>query len=259
MLGELCPLLRAKYPDATAIDIGANVGDTAAVLCRKQPIPVLCVEGHPRFLPYLRRNLERLPAGIEIAECLVGAEAGTVSLASFEANFGTAMIDRGAAGAPEGGEVPVVTLRQLLASHARFRNARLLKIDTDGSDFEILESSAAVLRETLPVLFFEYDPTLRIDGPKASAAAIASLVQAGYRRFLLYDNFGHFAGSIAADWSAKFGDLDRYLFSHLYFGRRLYYYDVCAFSAADEDVCAELESTHRLLMERALREDGRDF
>ena len=259
VLGELSPLLLAKYPDATAIDIGANVGDTAAVLCRKRAIPVLCVEGHPRFLPYLQGNIQRLPPGIEIAACLVGRETGSVSLASFSAGGGTAMIDREAAGAPDAGEIPVVTLRQLLAAHPRFRNARLLKTDTDGSDFEILASAADVLRETRPVLFFEYDPILRADGVKAAAEAIAALVNAGYCRFLLYDNFGHFAGSIGEGWSDRFGELDRYLLSHLYFGRRLYYYDVCAFSEADADLCVDLESTHRLLIEAALREDGRDF
>jgi len=34
---------------------------------------------------------------------------------------------------------------------------------------------------------------------------------------------------------------------------------VCAFSEADDDLRQSLENTHRLLIEAALREDGRVF
>lgn len=259
VLGELAVLLLAKYPDAAAIDIGANVGDTAAVLCRKQEIPVLCVEGHPHFVAYLRRNLARLPGCIEFAECLVGARSGSISAASFIADHGTAAIDSATGGGENDRRIPVRPLADILREHPRFQRSRLLKTDTDGSDFEILGSSLDALRDTRPVLFFEYDPTLRPDGPKAAADTISRLVQAGYGRFLLHDNYGHFAGSIDADCGEKFLSLDRYLFSNLYFGRRIYYYDVCAFCPADYDLCGELETTHRLLIEAALREDGRVF
>jgi FkbM family methyltransferase len=258
------PLLLDKYPEAAAIDVGANVGDTAAVLCRKRAIPVLCIEGHPRFLPYLRRNLARLPAGIEVAECLLGARAGTVPAESFAADHGTAMIDPGAGGdaSAEGAAgVPVRRLDEVLRAHPRFARARLLKTDTDGSDFEILRSSLEALAGTRPVLFFEYDPTLRPDGLAQARATIEALVHAGYASFLVHDNFGHYVRRIDARTPAAaapaFAELDRYLFSNLYFGRRIYYYDVCAFSTADADLCEALESTHRLLVEAALREDGR--
>ena len=259
-LGEFSPLLCAKYPDATAIDIGANVGDTAALLCSRQPIPVLCVEGNPQFLPYLRRNVAQLPAGIEIAECLVGARPGAVSSASLMTHHGTATL----AGAPGGaaqdaGDVPVRTLAELVAAHPRFRGARLLKTDTDGSDFEILASSLDALREARPVLFFEYDPTLRADGARAARETIAALEAAGYRRFLVCDNYGHLLGRVDGEVGERFLALDHYLLSHLYFGRTVYYFDVFAFCPADEDLCGELEATYRLLIESTLHKDGRDF
>ena len=259
VLGEITPLLLEKYPDATAIDIGANVGDTAALLCRERTLPVLCIEAHPRFLPYLRRNLERLPGGIEVAECLVGARRGTVPAASYVARHGTAGVDVAAVAGAEGSGLVVRPLAEILREHPRFLNARLLKTDTDGSDFEILQSSLEVIGRTRPVLYFEYDPTLRPDGASAARRTIAALLQAGYRSFLVQDNFGHFLERIDARIEERFASLDRYLFSNLYFGRQIYYYDVCAFSAADEDLCAALESTHRLVVESALREDGREL
>lgn len=256
-LGELVPLLLDKYPDATAIDIGANVGDTAALLCRERTIPVLCIEAHPRFLPYLRRNLERLPGGIELVECLVGARPGTVPAASFTAHHGTAMVHGAAVPGADGPGIAVRPLAEIVREHPRFLNARVLKTDTDGSDFEILQSSLEVLSRNRPVLYFEYDPTLRADGARAAAETIAALVQSGYRHFLVQDNFGHFLGRIDTGIEERFAALDRYLFSNLYFGRQIYYYDVCAFSAADQDLCAAMENVHRLLVESALSGDGR--
>jgi len=90
-LGEIVRLAAAKYPDLTAVDIGANVGDTAAVMCRHRDIPVLCIEGHPAFVSLLRRNVARLPSGIEIAECLVGP-GGPVSLDQLRKHNGTATL-----------------------------------------------------------------------------------------------------------------------------------------------------------------------
>lgn len=258
-LGELSPLLCAKYPDATAIDIGANVGDTAALLCSRQPIPVLCVEGHPQFLPYLRRNVERLPDGIEIAECLIGTRSGAVPVASLATVDGTATLTGATGSAATVGDVPVRTLADVLAAHPRFRRARLLKTDTDGSDFQIVVSALDVLSETRPVLFFEYFPTLRANGAREARETIAALAKAGYHRFLVYDNFGHLMASVRSDFGERFLTLDHYLFSHLYFGRAIYYFDVFAFGPADGDLCSDLESTYRLLMESTMHKDGKDF
>jgi hypothetical protein len=142
------------------------------------------------------------------------------------------MIDQGAGDDAKGAaSVPVRRLAEVLQAHPRFARAHLLKTDTDGSDFEILRSS------------------------------LEALVHAGYGSFLVHDNFSHYVRRIDARTPAAgepaFAEVDRYLFSNLYFGRRIYYYDVCAFSAADADLCEALESTHRLLVEAALREDGR--
>jgi FkbM family methyltransferase len=259
VLGELIPLLLAKYPDAAAIDIGANVGDTAAGMCRKQTIPVLCIEGHPQFISYLRRNLERLPGCIEVDECLVGAVAGSVSAARLATQGGTASIDIRAGDDGKGVRIPIRPLVEILRDHPRFQRARLLKIDTDGSDFEILMSSLDAIRDTHPVLFFEYAPTLRTDGAKFARETISMLLQAGYRSFLLYDNFGHFMGRIDENCREKFIALDHYLFSNLYFGTQIYYYDVCAFGPDDGDLRRGLENAHRFQVEAALSRDGRDI
>src|ERR1039458_4940240 len=59
-LGSIASMIHAKYPDLHAIDIGANVGDTAALIRKSADIPVLCIEGDPLLVPVLLDNSARL-------------------------------------------------------------------------------------------------------------------------------------------------------------------------------------------------------
>ena len=254
-LGDIANLVGQKYPDATAIDIGANVGDSAAAICRDRDLPVLCIEGSPTFLPYLRENRRRLPAGIEVVECLVSSEDGTAPADYLKAERGTASIGTpGASPAP--GPLVLRRLDSILKEHPRFLHARLVKSDTDGADFDILIASLPVFRHDKPVLYFEYDPTVRKDGHQKALALIAGLVRSGYGAFAVYDNFGHFLEVIDTGILDRFADLDRYLMSNLFFGRHVYYLDVCAFAKADYDIKDSLVSFHRQTIDEHMRKAG---
>jgi FkbM family methyltransferase len=259
VLGEIARFVAAKYPDATAIDIGANVGDTAAAICRHQEIPVLCIEGHPAYLRYLRRNLDRLPGGIDVAESFVGAAAGSVAESHVRTKGGTAGFDAAASAPGSGDRLPVRPLADILRDHPAFMHPRLLKSDTDGSDFEILQSSVALLRTSMPVLFFEYDPTFRQDGAASGIRTIEALASIGYRSFCVYDNFGNFMEIVRQDAVGRFADLNRYVMSHLLFGRQIYYFDICAFSAADEDLAVRLHAFHSETIDNCIVQAGRQI
>lgn len=73
-LGEIANIIAQKYPNMTALDIGANIGDSAALICKYQKIPVLCIEGDKHFIPLLRENSARIGAHIIIEECFIGAD-----------------------------------------------------------------------------------------------------------------------------------------------------------------------------------------
>ncbi|HAZ47443.1 MAG TPA: hypothetical protein DDW76_13245 [Cyanobacteria bacterium UBA11369] len=49
-LGYIAHAIFEKYPKSSAIDIGANVGDSAALIRQYSDIPVLCIEGNPNFI-----------------------------------------------------------------------------------------------------------------------------------------------------------------------------------------------------------------
>jgi FkbM family methyltransferase len=240
ILGEIARVAIAKYPDAVAIDIGANIGDTAAVLCRHQNLPVLCIEGHPEFLAFLRKNLARLPDGIEIADCLLGPQPRTVPLASLKAKGGTATMTATTTTAPDDSVVAIRTLSDVLREHPRFEHPRLIKSDTDGADFEILSSSLDIISREHPLLYFEYSLVEHKSSLVESIALIEQLVVAGYNRFLVYDNFGNLMQVISDNFVTRFRNLNRYVMSNILFGRSVYYLDVCACHQVDADLAAAL-------------------
>ena len=156
------------------VDVGANVGDTAAEIRAHSDVPILCVEGDDRFFALLERNAPVL-APVEFEHSFVDAPA----LARIERSAGTARVVPG--------DRPVRTkgLAQILEDHAAFAEPALVKLDTDGFDVPIVLANLELLERVRPVLFFEYDPHLG-----ATPDVFERLRDIGYRRMDVYENTG---------------------------------------------------------------------
>ena len=196
-LGQIASILKSKYPGLHAIDIGANVGDTAALIRESVEIPVLCIEGDPSLLPFLTENVARLNSAHDLGNnaCLVEAvdAQGSVRLRSLQA---------------------------ILTDYPEFESAKLLKIDTEGFDFDILRQSLEFIQKSKPVVFFEYDPHFRPEEPRAGLEAIEALISAGYSDFIYFDNYGNY----------------------LLHGVAVYYFDICALHQEDADLVSRIRS-----------------
>ncbi len=130
------------------------------------------------------------------------------------------------------------SLKTIIQDHSRFENAKLLKIDTDGFDFSIIKASADIISASRPVLYFEYDLAFKPNAEAEAIEAIKTLLEIGYKHFLIYDNFGNYLISLSNQDHEKFVDLNSYLISNR---RRsgtpaVYYFDVCAFTGDDRDL-----------------------
>lgn len=234
-LGTIAQIVFQKYPHASAIDIGANVGDSAALIRTFAEVKILCVEGSPEFLPYLQQNALTI-GGIEVETCFVGTQGETVSLSDIISEGGTATIVK-AVGNPEIG-VQTRTLEAIVQNYPAFQTAKLLKIDTDGFDFSIIRASKEIISQLRPTVFFEYDVTFNRDGANQGIRTVETLIEIGYEHFMIYDNFGNYLISLSSH------DLDRFvdLTAHLISSRRksgtpgIYYFDICAFVGEDADL-----------------------
>ena len=223
-LKRICDYVAFTYPEMTAIDVGANVGDTAVLMRQAGLFPILCVEGNPDFYRFLEVNVGNLP-GMDLYLGLVGFADQTVQ-GGLQACSGTARFVPGA-----GNQVQTVSLQSLVERFPKFARPRFIKIDTDGWDCQILASSLSFLQEKTPVLYFEYDPFL-MKSPEEGLNCLKSLEEIGYRYALIYDNLGHYLGGSDLRMRENLEDWDLY-----FSGRRgLTYGDLAVFHQKDEDL-----------------------
>jgi len=242
-LVRVAEALVKKYPDLVAVDIGANVGDSIALLRSIVHFPILAIEGEDRFFEVLQTNVPALGGDVDLEKAFVGAQSGKVP-AAVASERGTARLSTTT---DAGGGIAITSLTDVLVRHPAFARAKLLKIDTDGYDVEILRANMDWLCQVQPVIFFEYDPYLLDASDTPDPVAIfAELADAGYGRALAYENTGDFLCSLACRDVRLAEEL------HSYFSGRKSrrYLDVSAFPQEDEDVCERLRVAEMRYFER---------
>jgi FkbM family methyltransferase len=189
-LVELASQLNERLGDAGPIhvlDVGANVGDSAAQIVARTAARVLCVEGDPYWADYLRRNVGS-DSRITIAEVFLTYPDSSWSGASPVRNHGTTHFveDAGAAAG-----LVTVSVAKLREQYPDFDTIRLVKTDTDGLDVALAPEIAKTWQDQGPVVFFEYDPRLsRNSGFSDPSRVFAQLAELGYTHAALWDNGG---------------------------------------------------------------------
>lgn len=238
-LTQIASVLHDKYPMLKAIDIGANIGDTAALIRDAGQIPVLCIEGDTILLPVLTENVAKLGSEIVIEPSFVGPEDKVISLNSTDdLGRNACLVDA----LDPSGSVSLRSLGAILADHPEFCTSKLLKTDTEGFDFDIIRQSMDFIRQSKPAIFFEYDPHLRPDEVHGGLDTIHMLIDAGYSTFIYYDNFGNYLLNCNSCNSEVFSDLDCYLASNRRHGIAVYYFDICALHGEDADLLPRIKS-----------------
>jgi FkbM family methyltransferase len=223
-IGRLAASVAAAEPDAAVIDIGANVGDTVAIVRRHADLKMLCIEASSFYFELLKRNTRSI-ARVELVHCLVADEdGGSTQLQHSRGSASPVRLEGGTRGR---------TLAEVVAERPVFsERTRILKIDTDGMDGAILRGSRNWLARKLPIIAFEYDPYLwACAGDNDAMGIFGLLAELGYERALFYENEGSFVAEVALDEHAQLASLHRAIAGAR--GRR--YYDVFAFSQGDSE------------------------
>lgn len=232
----IAKLLSEKSPDMSVVDVGANIGDTAAALRHAGSFPIVCVEGEPGYVQLLRMNTQSM-ASVSIAPVFIGPPG---LRGRIQAGRGTArVVDVDGART-----LPTIDLERLAMQYPAAQHAGLVKIDTDGMDFRIILDNLGWLVGHTATVFFEYDPGLAGMAKSDLHAFWDRLGVAGYRSILLFRNTGEFVRGLnlgegptaitraCAPFTSN--DSSRYL-------------DICVFPANSEavaDVAASLLGPH---------------
>ena len=236
-LARIARYVNEKYADLTIIDIGANIGDSAAFIRNETVAPILCLEGNRLFFDILQTNITSLPN--VSTECIyVGAETGVIH-AGIETHSGTSRLTLdGTRETP----VSIKALNDIVKRWPRFQQSKLIKIDTDGLDIPIIRGSIGFLAASKPVLFFEYDPAFFAPLSQDGLSIFKNLHQIGYTFALVYDNLGDLMITTYIDDERLLEDIHEY-FVGWQSGR---YCDICLFAGEDLDLAQKIRASEQL-------------
>ena len=166
------------------IDIGANIGDTLFRLLNINTRPYYyCIEADNFFFEYLQKNKKSLDVNIQnkiiLIKTLVGDQLkGNLS----ETTTGTKSLIESDLG------IKSKKLDDIIMEY-KIKNIKLIKVDVDGFDYNILFSAINELKNNKPDIFFEYMP-LNESGKKNYLRLIEKLNEIGYSNWTMLDNYG---------------------------------------------------------------------
>jgi FkbM family methyltransferase len=205
------------------IDVGANIGDTIAAFCKKDTDTFLAIEPNPKFHKLLGENWDWnknvtvisdiCSSGSSEDTFIIQEKNGTASI--FQANSGIKMRRR--------------SLDEIVNDHPFAANANVLKIDTDGHDFEVLAGAEGLISRNHPIVLFECDVFNNANYAEDCLSTLRIFERSGYRYFLLYDNFGSLMGRYSFSNLSPFRSLLFYQLTSSF-----YYFDILVMN--DEDM-----------------------
>jgi FkbM family methyltransferase len=223
--------------DKIIIDVGANIGDTLFALIQNCKNPIICIEPSDIFFPYLENNLKRISfddfSRVKTIKKFVGTGLITGTLTHTEG--GTAGLK--ASLFPD--SITHIALDKLVDDVS---NILLLKVDTDGFDFDVIRSAEEILSHSEPILFWENEISEDFQH-KGFNELYFLLEKKGYKYIYIFDNYGNLITEEVNFLTLK--NINSYLYSMKKHNcTRTFYYT---------DILASTERNH-ILVKKAINE-----
>lgn len=208
--------------DKLIIDVGANIGDTVVAMLQYSANPFVCIEPSDYFFSFLEKNLKNVSESdssrVKIIKELVGT--GLIS-GTLDHN------DRRTASLKVSDNPDVITHIPLDKLIDNISNVILLKVDTDGFDYDVIKSAENILSTSQPILFWENEITedFQYEG---FVELYKFLDNKNYKYVYIFDNYGNLITESISFETLK--NINAYMTSMRKFNctRTFYYTDVLA-------------------------------
>jgi len=166
------------------IDIGANVGDTLFRLINSNLNPnYYCIEADDYFFGYLKKNKELLDLNLQNKIVLIKELVGSNLIGNLsQSTTGTKSLVESNTG------IKSKTLDEIIIDY-KIENIKLIKVDCDGYDYNVVFSAINEIKKNKPDLFFEH-MILNEKGYKGYAELIEELFKIGYSNWTVLNNYG---------------------------------------------------------------------
>lgn len=187
-LPTLATILSQNNHDGCVLDVGSNIGDTAALIKLSAPeMPIVGIEGSSfyfRFAELNKKFHKDLFENVEFHWGLVGTEGVEGHLV---ASSGTAKLER----IGPGDEDPILMHRPSVLRFTdvmRERSVSLLKVDIDGLDYAVLSNEYDFILEKTPIIWTEAQTSNYKD--EQSWKKVLNKISGTWTKVIAFDNFG---------------------------------------------------------------------
>lgn len=220
-LPRICLELSKKGFNPKIIDVGANIGDTVALIREKANAEFLCIDGNEEFFPLLKQNTQRYGKNVILEKTYLGSKKQVIK-AKINETKGTARLIKNESGKT----IKITTLDNLTKKHLKFKTSDLIKIDTDGFEQTILKGAKETLNQGRPLLFFEFTPSAMIEQGENPMDIFEYIQKFGYTKALFYTNFGEAISIVSTKDKSKINSLIKKVDNIT-----IHYYDILAINS----------------------------
>ncbi|HEY0780692.1 MAG TPA: FkbM family methyltransferase [Gemmatirosa sp.] len=237
-LSRVVSLALTKYPDLAAIDVGANFGDTAAVVKTAGDVPIFCIEGDPRVFEILEQNIRQFP-DVTARNVLLGERVEELPVVFQKEGWNLTVVP---SSGPSSTTVSLTTLDECALGLEDLDRYRVLKVDVEGFDCRVIRGGMSYIERVRPVILMEYNRENMDAIGENGLDTLMRLRDAGYSAIVYFDQSGRMLLSTTLDEIDLIRDLHDYANGR---DGSIYYVDLCLFHTDDADLAAEFTRTER--------------
>lgn len=235
--GDIIQEVSSANPEGAFIDIGANIGDSAAMFSTHCINPMICVEGSEKYTTYLKANISLIHNQVTVVEKFLVPQSYANASLSFQQDRGTGELHA----TPAVFESQVNTTDRITVPELhnlaieKHGSIALFKSDTDGMNGQIIDEALSL---SDMIFFFECDLRLNFDPSTAGIwPKVFAEFEARQYSAIIFDNFGLPIFGQDVLNTRQLIDLCGYIRAQFMTSDiRLYYLDIWAFPPASKPV-----------------------
>jgi FkbM family methyltransferase len=242
-MARLAQLIFNRYNNSTMIDIGANVGDTIAVVRSETKIPIIAIEGDSFSYSFLQRNASKFE-DVQLISEFLGEEKKQLKVTIEKKGWNNTLI-------PATNGTNVISINTLdnvlMEQQLEYRKIKLLKIDTEGFDTIILRGCKETILKNNPVLYFEYNGENMSKIGEQGFETIMNLKNVGYRNIYIFDCIDNLIMATTLDDINTIKQLHDYAHTN---NTMIPYFDICIFHSEDASLANDFLRIEKMNKQR---------
>lgn len=178
-----------EQPSPVIAEVGSNIGASLLQMMLAKPqAKYYCFEPSARFSPFLKKNVKVNGwSNVQVEEVLVSSKIETKTLFNNASTASVVSADYDSHPFFFGQEVTATTLDHYFGDVERLD---MIKVDTDGYDYQVLLGARHLIERLRPVLYFELAGYLLKDAGNTLDELMSYVCDLGYKSYVTFNPEG---------------------------------------------------------------------